>query len=133
MENKEMIYLIPGYVCRDGSYCKYHNLTDEQLEMILNELSVDLILIENRDLSPYSDIWGEYNMYTFISNIVVKHARDRKVHSVSEFRTLKEMVNLGYKIAILDEYRKTNYEKLENIDAESIIIIDQYLKDNTGE
>lgn len=101
--------------------------------MVLNELSADLILIENRDLSPYSDIWDEYNMYTFISNIVVKHARDRKVHSVSEFRTLKEMVDLGYKIAILDEYKKTNYEKLENIDADSIIIIDQYLKNNTEE
>lgn len=131
--SNEKIYLIPGYVCRDGSYCKYHNLRDEELESVLNNLSVDLILIENRDLSPYSDIWDEYNMYTFISNIVVKHARDRKVHSVSEFRSLKEMVNLGYKIAILDEYRKTNYEELEDIDSESIIIIDQYLKDNTGE
>ena len=133
MENKEMIYLIPGYVCRDGSYCQYHNLRDEQLESVLNNLSADLILIENRDLSPYSDIWDEYNMYHFISSIIVKHARDRKVHSVSEFRSLKEMVDLGYKIAILDEYRKTNYEKLEDIDTESIIIIDQYLKDNTGE
>ena len=128
-----MIYLIPGYVCRDGSYCKYHNLRDEELEKVLNNLSADIILIENRDLSPYSDIWDEYNMYHFISSIVVKHARDRKVHLVSEFRSLKEIVNLGYKIAILDEYRKTNYEKLENIDPESIIIIDQYLKDNTEE
>lgn len=132
MEN-EKIYLIPGYVCRDGSYCQYHNLKDEELELVLNNLSADLILIENRDLSPYSDIWDEYNMYHFISSIVVKHAKDKKVHAVSEFRTLKEMVDLGYKIAILDEYRKTNTEKLEDIDPESIIIIDQYLKDNTEE
>lgn len=129
--SNEKIYLIPGYVCKDGSYCQYHNLRDEEIEKALNGLSADIILIEDKDLSPYSDSWDGYNMYNFISSIVVKHAKDKGVHAVSEFRTLKEMVDLGYKIAILDEYRKTNTEKLEEIDADSIIIIDQYLKDNT--
>lgn len=126
----EMVYLIPGYVCKDGSYCQYHNLTDEQLEMVFNNLSADIILVEDADLSPSSSDWDSYNMYHFISSIVVKHARDRRVHAVAESRSLKEMVALGYKIAVLSNFESN---ELEEIDADSIIIIDQYLKDNTEE
>ena len=133
--SNEKIYLIPGYIRWDydnNEYTYYQNLTDEEMEKVLTGLSADLILVEDGDLSPYSTEWDSYNMYHYISSIVVKHARDRKVHSVSEFRSLQEMVNLGYKIAILDEYRKTT-EAARKIDAESIILIDQYLKNNTEE
>ena len=133
MESK--IYLIPGYVRWDydnSEYTYYQNLTDEEMEKVLNGLSADLILVEDGDLSPYSTEWDSYNMYHYISSIVVKHARNKNVHAVAESRSLQEMVDLGYKIAILDEYRKTT-EAARKIDADSIIIIDQYLKDNTEE
>lgn len=133
--SNEKIYLIPGYIRWDydnNEYTYYQNLTDEEMEKVLNELSADLILVEDGDLSPYSDSWDSYNMYHFISSIVVKHARNKNVHAVAESRSLQEMVDLGYKIAILDEYRKTT-EEARKIDADSIIIIDQYLKNNTGE
>ncbi len=133
MESK--IYLIPGYVRWDydnSEYTYYQNLTDEEMEKVLNKLSADLILVEDADLSPYSTEWDSYNMYHFISSIVVKHARNKNVHAVAESRSLQEMIDLGYKIAILDEYRKTT-EEARKIDADSIIIIDQYLKNNTEE